>query len=36
MWLSRVDLGRGREPVYLCRVHQQTFDIDYPPAPPLK
>lgn len=34
-WVSRLDLGRGRKPVYLCRVHQQAFGVDYPPEPPL-
>jgi len=34
-WSSRLNLGDESVPVYLCRDHQQTLGLDYPPEPPL-
>jgi hypothetical protein len=30
-WPSRLDLGRGIEPIALCSKHQGMFGLDYPP-----
>jgi hypothetical protein len=34
-WLSRVSLPKGEQQVPLCRAHQATFGITYPPEPHL-